>query len=86
MAKPKKRDGDERRGEDDDRNVRSVSDVAGEEEEEEQEEKEDGDEDEDDEEEEPRLKYSTVTSKLSAVFKGGDAVSTFMVAGDKMVA
>lgn len=38
-----------------------------------------------DEEEEPRLKYAPVTNKLSSIYRNGDAVSAFLVAGDKMV-
>lgn len=40
---------------------------------------------EDDEEEEPRLKYATISKRLSSVYRNGDAVSAFLVAGDKMV-
>ena len=43
-------------------------------------------EEDEDEEEEPRLKYGTLTKHLSPVYRNGDATSTFMVAGDKMVA
>ncbi|KAJ8997240.1 Vacuolar protein sorting-associated protein 41 [Exophiala dermatitidis] len=56
---------------------------------------EDGDEDEDEdnadeeeedeEEEEPRLKYATLTRNLSPIYRNGDATSTFLVAGDKMI-
>lgn len=49
---------------------------------------EDGEEDEeesDEEEEEPRLKYSYLTKHLGSVYRNGDATSTFLVAGDKMV-
>lgn len=46
-------------------------------------EEEDGEEE--DEEEEPRLKYATVTKRLSSLYRNGDAVSAFLVAGDKMV-
>lgn len=42
-------------------------------------------EDEEDEEDEPRLKYSQLTGSLSSVYRGGDATSTFMVGGDKLV-
>jgi hypothetical protein len=46
----------------------------------------DSDEDEEDDvEEEPKLKYSRLTSNLGPVYRNGDATSTFMVAGDKMV-
>jgi vacuolar protein sorting-associated protein 41 len=42
-------------------------------------------EEEDDDEEEPRLKYATISKRLSSVYRNGDAVSAFLVAGDKMV-
>lgn len=43
-------------------------------------------EDEEDEaEEEPKLKYTRLTSSLGPVYRNGDATSTFLVAGDKMV-
>lgn len=45
---------------------------------------EEGDEEEE-EEEEPRLEYASITKKLAAVYRNGDATSTFLVAGDKMV-
>ena len=48
----------------------------------------DSDEDEDgeeEEEEEPRLDYASMTKKLAPVYRNGDATSTFLVAGDKMV-
>ncbi|KAF7510213.1 hypothetical protein GJ744_006909 [Endocarpon pusillum] len=44
---------------------------------------EDGEED--DEEEEPRLKYATVSKRLSSVYRNGDAISAFLVGGDKMI-
>ncbi|OJD11872.1 hypothetical protein AJ78_07441 [Emergomyces pasteurianus Ep9510] len=43
------------------------------------------DEDEDEDEEEPRLKYASLTKNISSVYRNGDATSSFMVAGDKMV-
>lgn len=47
---------------------------------------EEEDEDESDgEEEEPRLKYAYLTKHLGSVYRNGDATSTFLVAGDKMV-
>lgn len=53
------------------------------------EEVEDDDNDDDDEdeepEEEPKLKYTRLTSSLGPIYRNGDATSTFMVAGDKMV-
>lgn len=51
------------------------------EEEEEAEEKDDSD----DEDEEPRLKYAYLTKHLGSVYRNGDATSSFLVAGDKMV-
>lgn len=47
-----------------------------------QEEEEEEDEEDD---EEPRLEYSSVTKKLTSVYRNGDATSAFLVAGDKMV-
>jgi hypothetical protein len=45
----------------------------------------DDDDEEDDVDEEPKLKYSRLTSSLLPVYRNGDATSSFMVAGDKMV-
>lgn len=45
----------------------------------------DDEEDEDDADEEPKLKYSRLTSSLGPVYRNGDATSSFLVAGDKMV-
>lgn len=42
-------------------------------------------ESEDGEDEEPKLKYARLTSYLGPVYRNGDATSTFLVAGDKMV-
>ncbi|KAF1970390.1 hypothetical protein BU23DRAFT_538104 [Bimuria novae-zelandiae CBS 107.79] len=42
-------------------------------------------EEEDDADEEPKLKYTRLTSNLAPVYRNGDATSTFLVAGDKMV-
>ena len=42
-------------------------------------------EDDDDADEEPKLKYSRLTSSLGPVYRNGDATSSFLVAGDKMV-
>ncbi|KAJ9145494.1 Vacuolar assembly protein [Pleurostoma richardsiae] len=55
-----------------------------------EEEEDDGDDDDDededeDEDEEPRLKYARLTSHLGSVYRNGDATSTFLVAGDKMI-
>lgn len=51
----------------------------------ESEEEEEDEEDEEEEEEEPKLKYARMTSHLGPVYRNGDATSTFLVAGDKMV-
>ena len=40
---------------------------------------------EDEEDEEPRLKYASVSKRLSSLYRNRDAVSAFLVAGDKMV-
>jgi len=46
---------------------------------------EEDEDDEEEEEEEPRLEYTSITKKLTAVYRNGDATSAFLVAGDKMV-
>jgi hypothetical protein len=43
------------------------------------------DDDDEGEDEEPKLKYSRLTSNLLPLYRNGDATSSFMVAGDKMV-
>ena len=43
------------------------------------------DDEEEEEEEEPRLKYATLTKNVNPIYRNGDATSTFLVAGDKMV-
>ncbi|KAF2200975.1 hypothetical protein GQ43DRAFT_481105 [Delitschia confertaspora ATCC 74209] len=45
----------------------------------------DGEEEEDDIDDEPKLKYSRLTGNLGPVYRNGDATSSFMVAGDKMI-
>lgn len=46
---------------------------------------EDGDEEDEEEDEEPKLKYARLTPHLGAVYRNGDATSSFLVAGDKMI-
>ena len=46
---------------------------------------EDEDMSEEEEDEEPRLKYASLTKHLKSVYRNGDATSTSLVAGDKMV-
>lgn len=48
-------------------------------------EEEDDDDEEEDEDEEPRLKYAYLTKHIPNLYRGGDATSTFLVGGDKMV-
>lgn len=49
------------------------------------EEEESGEEEDYTEDEEPRLKYANVTKQLGAVYRNGDATSSFTTAGDKMI-
>lgn len=56
-----------------------------EEEEDESEESEAEDGGDDESEDEPKLKYARLTSHLGPIYRNGDAASTFLVAGDKMV-
>lgn len=42
-------------------------------------------EDDEEEEDEPKLKYARLTGHLGALYRNGDATSSFLVAGDKMV-
>lgn len=42
-------------------------------------------EEEDEEEEEPRLEYTSMTKKLTAVYRNGDATSCSIAGGDKMI-
>jgi hypothetical protein len=42
-------------------------------------------EDEEDDDEEPRLKYTKLTQYLKPLYRNGDATSSFLAAGDKMV-
>lgn len=46
---------------------------------------EEEEEEEEDEDEEPKLKYARLTPHLGAVYRNGDATSSFLVAGDKMI-
>ncbi|GKT50639.1 uncharacterized protein ColSpa_10820 [Colletotrichum spaethianum] len=62
------------------------SDEDDEDDEDDDEDEDDDDDDEDDEEdEEPRLKYARLTQHLGPIYRNGDATSSFLVAGDKMV-
>ncbi|KPM44237.1 hypothetical protein AK830_g2303 [Neonectria ditissima] len=57
----------------------------GEEDEEEDDDDDEDEEDDDDEDEEPRLKYARLTQHLGPLYRNGDATSSFLVAGDKMI-
>jgi len=46
---------------------------------------EEEDDDDDGDDDEPKLKYARLTQHLSTVYRNGDATSSFIVAGDKMV-
>lgn len=70
--------------------TQNVEDGEDEDEEEEEEEEEEDDEeeeedDDEDEDEEPRLKYARLTQNMSGLYRNGDATSTFVVGGNKMV-
>lgn len=73
-------------GQQDDRPIptdeRDSQDEEGNEDEVEDDEEDDSEEDED---EEPRLKYAYLTKHLGSVYRNGDATSSFLTAGDKMV-
>ncbi|KAI8958087.1 hypothetical protein F5Y11DRAFT_337389 [Daldinia sp. FL1419] len=82
-------------GEADDNEDDEAEDEDDDEEDDDEEEEGDGDdgedeeeaeeEDEEDEDEEPKLKYTCLTKHMGAVYRNGDATSTFLVAGDKMI-
>ena len=42
-------------------------------------------EEDEDEEEEPKLKYASLTRAQGTIYRNGDAASSFLVTGDKMV-
>ncbi|KAJ5561810.1 hypothetical protein N7535_003728 [Penicillium sp. DV-2018c] len=52
---------------------------------EEEEQDAEGEDESDDEDEEPRLKYAYLTNHLGSLYRNGDATSSFLVAGDKMI-
>lgn len=45
----------------------------------------DADDEDDEDDEEPRLKYAYLTKQLQSVYRNGDATSSVLTAGDKMV-
>lgn len=65
--------------------VTSNGQSSAEHESEEEEEEVEEEDDDDGVEEEPKLKYTRLTSSLGPVYRNGDATSTFLVGGDKMV-
>jgi hypothetical protein len=46
---------------------------------------EEGGDEEDGPEDEPKLKYHRLTDSITSIYKGGDATSSFLVSGDKLV-
>lgn len=76
---------DGERGEEEEEDEDEDEDEQDEEEDDEDEDDEDEDDDEE-EEEEPKLKYARLTQHLSPIYRGGDATSSLLVAGDKMIA
>ncbi|OAA45383.1 Tetratricopeptide-like helical [Metarhizium rileyi] len=87
------RSGGERRIDDDERWEQDEADEAGdngdededEDEDEDDEDDDDEDDDDDDDDDEPRLKYARLTQNLSGLYRNGDATSSFLVGGDKMI-
>lgn len=45
----------------------------------------DDDDEEEEEEDEPKLKYASLTKAQGSIYKNGDAASSFLVTGNKMV-
>ncbi|EFW20285.1 Vacuolar protein sorting-associated protein 41 [Coccidioides posadasii str. Silveira] len=70
-----------------DNNHRSEEEYDDDDDEEEEEEEEEDEEESDgeDEDEEPRLKYVSFTKSIGPVYRNGDATSSFLVGGDKMI-
>ncbi|KMU79652.1 VPS41 protein [Coccidioides immitis RMSCC 3703] len=68
-----------------DNNHRSEEEYDDDDDEEEEEEEDEEESDGEDEDEEPRLKYVSFTKSISPVYRNGDATSSFLVGGDKMI-
>ncbi|OJJ51601.1 hypothetical protein ASPZODRAFT_56678 [Penicilliopsis zonata CBS 506.65] len=51
----------------------------------EQDDNDDEEEEEEEEEEEPKLKYAYLTKQIGSVYRNGDATSSFLTVGDKMI-
>ncbi|KAK0610166.1 WD domain-containing protein [Bombardia bombarda] len=64
---------------------KNQSGTAAEHDEDEADEDDDEEEEDDDEDEEPKLKYARLTPHLGPVYRNGDATSSFLVSGDKMI-
>ncbi|EAW09696.1 CLH domain-containing protein [Aspergillus clavatus NRRL 1] len=78
-------DPDQSAHEDEDKDDDGNDDSGRDEDNEDDEDDEDDQDDEDEEEEEPQLKYLYLTKHLGAVYRNGDATSSFLTAGDKMI-
>jgi vacuolar protein sorting-associated protein 41 len=74
----------EEKGDNDDKGPQAVNNGRMEQSHKEEEEA-DNEEEEDEDEDEPRLNYTSLTRYLRPLYRNGDATSTFLVAGDKMV-
>lgn len=61
------------------------TETNGSDEDEEDEDEEDEDEDDEEDEDEPKLKNARMTGYMTQLYRNGDATSSFLVAGDKMV-
>ena len=68
-----------------DTETNTTDDGGGEDEEEDDDDDGEEEDDEEEEDEEPKLKYARLTPHLGAVYRNGDATSSFLVAGDKMI-
>ena len=67
-----------------DRNQSGVEDEDDDSEQSDEDDQEEG-HDEDEEDDEPKLKYARLTQHIGGIYRNGDATSTFLVSGDKMV-
>ena len=76
---------DEETSEDESEGEEGTVDHGGDDDDDEDDDDDDEDED-DDEDDEPKLKYARLTPHLSSVYRNGDMTSSFLVAGDKMIA
>lgn len=85
MAEDSEDQGDTRTAKDEEPSQGGTATVDDDDDEEEEADESEAEESEDEEDDEPKLKYARLTSYLGPVYRNGDATSTFLVAGDKMV-